>query len=104
MLDNHFIFSFISNRSFPHPHFDKPIPDPTDMPAGTKNLTQFLHLKKNFHDAIRDSAYEWELLPICQSLLKLRLENTKVKGNIFNIFYLTLRFNPNFIYSPSKIF
>ena len=68
------------------------------MPAGTKNLTQFLHLKKNFHDAIRDSAYEWELLPICQSLLKLRLENTKVKGNIFIQLYLTLRFNPNFIY------
>ena len=72
------------NRSFPHPHFDKPIPDPTDMPPGNKNLTQFLHLKKSFHDAIRDPAYTWEFLPICQSLLKLRLENTKVKGKILN--------------------
>ena len=73
-------------RSFPHPHFDKPIPDPTDMPPGNKNMTQFLHLRKTFHDAIRDPAYEWELLPISQSLLKLRLENTKVKGNrLFSI-------------------
>lgn len=50
------------------------------MPTGTKNLTQFLHLKKSFHEAIRDPTNEWELYPICQSLLKLRLENTKVKG------------------------
>ena len=50
------------------------------MPTGTKNLTQFLHLKKSFHEAIRDPTHEWELYPICQSLLKLRLENTKVKG------------------------
>ena len=53
------------------------------MPTGTKNLTQFLHLKKSFHEAIRDPTHEWELYPICQSLLKLRLENTKVKG-MFN--------------------
>ena len=72
-------------RSFPHPHFDKPIPDPTDMPQGNKNLTQFLHLKKSFHDVIRDPAYEWEMLPIAQSLLKLRLENTKVKGKLSEI-------------------
>ena len=55
------------------------------MPQGNKNLTQFLHLKKSFHDVIRDPAYEWEMLPIAQSLLKLRLENTKVKGKLSDI-------------------
>jgi hypothetical protein len=29
-----------SIRSFPHPHFDKPIPDPTEVPPGNKNSTQ----------------------------------------------------------------
>ena len=69
-------------RSFPHPHFDKPIPDPTEVPQGNKrDSPQFLHLKKTFHEAVRDPQYEWELLPISTSLLKLRLENTKVKGD-----------------------
>ena len=57
------------------------------MPQGNKNLTQFLHLKKSFHDVIRDPAYEWEMLPIAQSLLKLRLENTKVKGKLSEILH-----------------
>jgi len=83
-------------RSFPHPHFDKPIPDPTEVPPGgsgsggsgsgsnnssKRDSPQYLHLKKTFHDAVRDPQYEWELLPISRSLLKLRLENTKVKGD-----------------------
>ena len=77
-------------RSFPHPHFDKPIPDPTEVPSsgsgqgktGSGGSNQFLHLKKSFHDAIREGhGSQWELLPISQSLLKLRLENTKVKGD-----------------------
>ena len=74
-----------SIRSFPHPHFDKPIPDPTEVPQGggsggnKRDSPQFLHLKKTFHEAVRDPQYEWELLPISNSLRKLRLENTKVK-------------------------
>lgn len=71
-----------SLRAFPHPHFDKPIPDPTEAPpANARAATQFLHLKKSFHDAVRDSAYEWDRLPVAKSLQKLRLENTKVKGD-----------------------
>jgi hypothetical protein len=43
---------------------------------------QFLHLKKNFHDAIRqDQGSTHVRLPICDSLQKFRLENTKVKGD-----------------------
>jgi len=37
-----------SQRSFPHPHFDKPIPDPTDMPPGTKKLDPVFAFKKEF--------------------------------------------------------
>ena len=72
-----------SQKSFPHPHFDKPIPDPTEgTPTQGKTTTQqYLHLKKNFYDTIRDSAYDWQKLDICKSLRKLRLENTKVKGD-----------------------
>ena len=83
-----------SIRSFPHPHFDKPIPDPTEVdPPGSgtgggggqannkRDSPHFLHLKKTFHEAVRDPQYEWELLPISNSLRKLRLENTKVKGD-----------------------
>ena len=62
------------------------------MPQGNKNLTQFLHLKKSFHDVIRDPAYEWEMLPIAQSLLKLRLENTKVKGKLSEIWHCNVTF------------
>ena len=43
---------------------------------------QFLHLKKNFHDAIRNDLGSTHIrLPICESLQKFRLENTKVKGD-----------------------
>ena len=72
-----------SQKCFPHPHFDKPIPDPTEnVPSATnKSLTQYLHLKKSFYEAIRDTKFGWQRLPICKSLLKLRLENTKVKGD-----------------------
>ena len=90
-----------SQKCFPHPHFDKPIPDPTEtqVPGANKSLTQYLHLKKSFYEAIRDANYGWQRLPICHSLLKLRLENTKVKGegasvvleccpNIYSLGYL----------------
>ncbi len=75
-----------SLRAFPHPHFDKPIPDPAENSTGVthqqpQRCSQFLHLRKNFHDVIREPAYEWERLPICSSLEKLRLENTRVKGD-----------------------
>ena len=72
-----------SQKCFPHPHFDKPIPDPTEnVPsAANKSLTQYLHLKKSFYEAIKDPNFGWQRLPICKSLLKLRLENTKVKGD-----------------------
>jgi len=72
-----------SQKCFPHPHFDKPIPDPTEnVPsAANKSLTQYLHLKKSFYEAIKDTNFGWQRLPICKSLLKLRLENTKVKGD-----------------------
>jgi hypothetical protein len=61
---------------------------------------QYLHLRKNFHDAIRSDAGSAHVrLPICKSLQKFRLENTKVKGdgasvvleccpNIFSLGYL----------------
>ena len=91
-----------SQKSFPHPHFDKPIPDPTEHTPGhqgSKSNTQYLHLKKSFYEAIRDTNYFWQKLPICNSLQKLRLENTKVKAdgasvvlwcckNIFSLGYL----------------
>ena len=90
-----------SQKCFPHPHFDKPIPDPTENPpsGASKATTQYLHLKRSFYEAIRDSSYGWQKLPICKSLAKLRLENTKVKGdgasvvlescpNIFSLGYL----------------
>lgn len=74
-----------SAKCFPHPHFDKPIPDPTEMPmqgsSGSKSVTQYLHLKKTFYDVIRDPAYGWQKQKMCRSLQKLRLENTKVKGD-----------------------
>jgi hypothetical protein len=93
-----------SQRCFPHPHFDKPIPDPTEVAptsgsSSNKNTTSFLHLRKTFHDVIRDNSFGWQTLPICYSLHKLRLENTKVKGdgasvvleccpNLFSLGYL----------------
>lgn len=72
-----------SQKCFPHPHFDKPIPDPTENlpPGASKSMTQYLHLRKSFYEAIKDPNYGWQRLPICNSLLKLRLENTKVKGD-----------------------
>ena len=67
--------------------------------GANKSITQYLHLNKSFYEVIRDSNYGWQRLPICKSLLKLRLENTKVKGdgasvvleccpNIFSLGYL----------------
>lgn len=76
-----------SQRAFPHPHFDKPIPDPMEAPGIPSPLScknsvgGFLYLKKNFSDVIRDETYECEKLPICKSFKKIRLENTKVKGD-----------------------
>ena len=90
-----------SQKSFPHPHMDLPIPDPTEHTPGHQGKcnTRYLHLKKSFYEAIRDTNYFWQKLPICNSLQKLRLENTKVKAdgasvvlwcckNIFSLGYL----------------
>ena len=50
--------------------------------SATSISFQFLHLKKNFHDAVRtDLGSTHVRLPICESLQKFRLENTKVKGD-----------------------
>ena len=75
-----------SQKCLPHPHFDKPIPDPTENPQGgsggsTNKLTNLLHLKRSFYETIMDASYTWQKLDICNSLKKLRLENTKVKGD-----------------------
>ena len=90
-----------SQKFFPHPHFDvrhnflislliilkkkmfqKPIPDPTEHPPqGSKSNTQYLHLKRSFYETVRDPNYYWQMLPICKSIQKLRLENTKVKAD-----------------------
>ena len=73
-----------SQKCLPHPHFDKPIPDPTENPQGsgsTNKLTNHLHLKRSFYETIMDPSYTWQKLDICNSLKKLRLENTKVKGD-----------------------
>ena len=79
-----------SQRAFPHPHFDKPIPDPTEadnllsLTSGMRTIagaSQYLILRKTFFDVIRDTNYMWDVLPIARSLEKLRLENTKVKGD-----------------------
>lgn len=76
-----------SLRAFPHPHFDKQIPDQQEpLPRGSKNNNSgsFLYLKKSFHESLRSDSVDsgdWERLPIAHSLQKLRLENTKVKGD-----------------------
>ena len=88
-----------SHRAYPHPHFDKPIPDPQDNvpglgpvlggPSGSvgnshgagSRSNQFLILKRSFHDVIRDQTFQWEIQPLAKTLQKLRLENTKVKGD-----------------------
>jgi len=94
-----------SMRAFPHPHFDKQIPDQQEpQPRGAKNTNSgnFLYLKRSFHDGLRSDTGDtgdWERLPIAHSLQKLRLENTKVKGdgasvvletcpNVFSLGYL----------------
>ena len=62
--------------------FQKPIPDPTEHPPqGSKSNTHYLHLKKSFYETVRDPNYYWQMLPICKSIRKLRLENTKVKAD-----------------------
>ncbi|XP_040582952.1 uncharacterized protein [Lepeophtheirus salmonis] len=80
-------------RAFPHPHFDKPIPDPSEtsppqsLPVAghhhhhRSSPLQFLYLRKTFYEVIKNPLYELNRLPICQSLRKLRLENTRVKGD-----------------------
>jgi hypothetical protein len=89
-----------SQRAYPHPHFDKPIPDPQEtVPGGAaagagggqagsgslsgaaRSSNQFLILKRTFFEVIKDQSFQWETFPICRSLQKLRLENTKVKGD-----------------------
>jgi len=75
-----------SQKAFPHPHFDKQIPDQQEpQPRGSKsNNSNFLYLKQSFHESLRSDTGDtgdWERLPICFSLTKLRLENTKVKGD-----------------------
>lgn len=82
--------------SFPQPHFDKPIPDPTDPHAHPNTLNQhvmskamgagpygqpYLHLKRTFHDVVRDENFDWRVNPVANNLRKLRLENTKIKGD-----------------------
>jgi len=75
-----------SLRMFPQPYFDRQIPDLQEPPPrGAKSGGgTYLYLKKSFHEALRcktgDSG-DWERLPIANSLRKLRLENTKVKGD-----------------------
>ena len=75
-----------SQRAFPHPHFDKPIHDPTEAdrllsPSIRGSSPTFLYLRKTFFDVVRDPGLIWDVLPIATSLEKLRLENTKVKGD-----------------------
>jgi len=76
-----------SMRAFPHPHFDKPIPDQQEpQPRGTKSASggNFLYLRRSFHEGLRSDsgdAGDWERLPLASTLQKLRLENTKVKGD-----------------------
>lgn len=94
-----------SMRAFPHPHFDKQIPDQQEpQPRGTKNANgaNYLYLRRSFHEGLRSDTGDtgdWERLNIGNSLQKLRLENTKVKGdgasvvletcpNIFSLGYL----------------
>jgi len=94
-----------SMRAFPHPHFDKQIPDQQEpQPRGSKNASggSYLYLRRSFHEGLRSDTGDtgdWERLPVGSSLKKLRLENTKVKGdgasvvletcpNIFSLGYL----------------
>ena len=89
-----------SHRAYPHPHFDKPIPDPQDNvpglgPAvggpggaggngsgvGSRTNNTYLILKRPFHEVIKDRSFQWEVQPLSRTLQKLRLENTKVKGD-----------------------
>merc|ERR1711874_311876 len=77
------------HESLPSPfqHFDKPIPDQQDpQPRGTKSGSggNFLYLRRTFHEALRSDTGDtgdWERLPLANTLQKLRLENTKVKGD-----------------------
>jgi len=76
-----------SMRAFPHPHFDKPIPDQQEpQPRGNKTAGggNYLYLRRSFHEGLRSDAGDagdWERLPLAHTLQKLRLENTKVKGD-----------------------
>jgi len=76
-----------SMRAFPHPHFDKQIPDQQEpQPRGTKSAGggNYLYLRRSFHEGLRSDsgdAGDWERLPLASTLQKLRLENTKVKGD-----------------------
>ena len=76
-----------SMRAFPHPHFDKQIPDQQEpQPRGSKNNSggNYLYLRRTFHEGLRSDTGDtgdWERLPVGSSLQKLRLENTKVKGD-----------------------
>ncbi len=97
-----------SQRAYPHPHFDKPIPDPQESlpggagiagggggggggglaghvgggpPGGINRNQNYLILKKTFYEVIKEPSFLWERSPVCKSLQKLRLENTKVKGD-----------------------
>jgi len=89
-------------RVFPQPYFDRQILDNTEVDARANKSpgNTYLYLKKPFHEALRSGECgDWERLPIATSLRKLRLENTKVKGdgasvvlescpNIFSLGYL----------------
>jgi len=74
-------------RVFPQPYYDRQIPDqqePVPRTNKTGNAGNYLYLRKSFHDALRSNTGEsgdWDLLPIAKSIRKLRLENTKVKGD-----------------------
>ena len=66
-----------SQRAFPHPHFDKQIPDQQEpQPRGSKNTgNNFLYLKRSFHESLRSDTGDtgdWERLAVCDSLTKLR--------------------------------
>jgi len=77
-----------SMRAFPQPYYDRQIHDqqeqgvPRTSKAGAPG--NFLYLKKSFHEALKSKTGDngdWERLPIASSLKKIRLENTKVKGD-----------------------
>lgn len=66
-------------RAYPHPHFDKPIPDSGETLL--RSNIQYLHLKRTFHEVLKDPKFAWRPTKLCQTLKKIRLENTKVKGD-----------------------